>query len=99
MAKQTDYLVELLDKVRAVLACGVGTQSELARYVNPDGGSVAARIQVNRWIGGEVKPNGESTLRIQSWLAVKTLEIDAAGDEMKAKYRAEFKKTESGAKK
>lgn len=93
----SDYFPEMLDRVRAILTCGAGKQVELARFVLPHNKSeYGAQITVSRWIKGTSEPGAESTLRIKEWAAVKTLEIDAAGEETKAAYRVAFAQTESG---
>lgn len=93
----TDYWPELLDKVRAIIACGAGKNAELARFVLPENKSGAvAQVSVAKWLWEGRSPGAESTLRIKEWAAVKTLEIDAAGEETKLAYRAAFAQTESG---
>lgn len=98
MSEPRDYLPELLDRVRAVIECGAGKPVELARFVLPGASVEGASVQVNRWLKEETKPNGESTLKIQAWTAVKTLEIDAGGEATRETYRKAFAKTASGKK-
>ena len=97
--KPRHYLSELIDRVRAIIACGAGTRAEMARWVLPERTYEAAKSGAGAWLAGITAPNGESTLRIQAWVAVKTLEIDAAGEDMRAAYRTALSKTKTGNKK
>lgn len=96
MSTETDYLSELIDKVRAIIECGAGKSVELARFVMPERAIASASVQISQWLHGDRTPNGESTLRIQSWAAVKTLEIQAAGLAMIEGYNRAFMATDSG---
>lgn len=91
-----DYLDELLDKVSAIIECGAGKPVEIARFVIGGENVESASVQASRWIKRQVKPAGPAALALNAWAAVKTLEIEAGGEETREAYRKAFAKTASG---
>ncbi len=88
-----DFIENLIRKVKAIIACGAGSQRELARFIfKVNKATPSHKIQVCRWLSGTHRPNGNTAGLIQSWAASKTLEIDAAGTKTKAAYRKAFGK-------
>lgn len=88
-----DYIAELMRKTRAIIACGAGNQTELARFIFKSQDVTSSnRVAVSNWVNGKVRPNGNTAHAIESWASAKTLEIDAGAPETKAAYRKAFAK-------
>ena len=82
----TETLDDLLNKVEAIIKCRAGTYDELHKATKKPLSSLYDLIGGPR----RFKPNGDITLKIQTWAAKKTTQIAIGLKETQSAYRAAY---------
>ncbi len=83
---RAESLHQLLNRLVAIVKCGAGTYTELAKFLGK------RPQQINEWLLQRVhEPSGSMTMQMQVWASSKTLVIAAAGRHIQTAYRTQYR--------
>lgn len=96
---QNGYLQEIMDKMRALVACGAVRQVDVARDIfrplSRKEDEIAS-TQIAQWRTGRRGPNGENALRLKKWVEEQIAVLDLAPESLQQAFREKFSLTETG---
>lgn len=91
MSTETPTILhDLLNRIEAIIECGAGTITELAKHIYPNKEVAISVIRVSEWVKSRRRtPMGETALQMKEWASRK--ELDITKNRQATKYRTAYK--------